>query len=185
MVACMWCVCSAFAATLTSQRSHQWLCEWQRLFRGLRVLCLSVRLSHTLLVCDVFVVRLRLLSPAGAVTSDCASDSDCSEDYEFSLPSVFARSILTVPWVELGDKVTVHCPQTGYAASIVFHTKVLLSVCLSVYLCLSVCLSVTHCYCHCLTLICLDVSSTELCHFLLLFADNDWIFWLLAIMVND
>jgi len=71
------------------------------------------------------VVRLRLLSPAGA------SDSSM-EDYEFSLPSVFARSILTVPWVELGDKVTIHCEQTGYAASIVFHTKVCLSVCLSV-----------------------------------------------------
>jgi len=61
-------------------------------------------------------VRLRLLSPAGTNNSP--------EDYEFSLPSVFARSILTVPWVELGDKVTVHCQQTGYSASIVFHTKV-------------------------------------------------------------
>jgi len=71
-------------------------------------------------VCAVFLclhtVRLRLLSPAGA--------SNSPEDYEFSLPSVFARSILTVPWVELGDKVTVHCEQTGYSASIVFHTKV-------------------------------------------------------------
>jgi len=63
-----------------------------------------------------YAVRLQLLSPAGA--------SDAPEDYEFSLPSVFARSILTVPWVELGDKVTVHCEQTGYSASIVFHTKV-------------------------------------------------------------
>jgi len=61
-------------------------------------------------------VRLRLLSPAGA--------HDSPEDYEFSLPSVFARSILTVPWVELGDKVTIHCQQTGYSASVVFHTKV-------------------------------------------------------------
>jgi len=61
-------------------------------------------------------VRLRLLSPGGA--------SGTPEDYEFSLPSVFARSILTVPWVELGDKVTVHCEQTGYSAAIVFHTKV-------------------------------------------------------------
>jgi len=71
-------------------------------------------------MCTVFLclytVRLRLLSPAGA--------SNSPEDYEFSLPSVFARSILTVPWVELGDKVTVNCEQTGYSASIVFHTKV-------------------------------------------------------------
>jgi hypothetical protein len=62
------------------------------------------------------LVRLRLLSPNGA--------NGQSEDYEFSLPSVFARSILTIPWVELGDKVTVQCDRTGYSAGIIFHTKV-------------------------------------------------------------
>jgi len=65
-------------------------------------------------------VRLRLLSPKGA--------GGQTEDYEFSLPSVFARSILTIPWVELGDKVTVQCDRTGYSAGIVFHTKVSLYV---------------------------------------------------------
>ncbi|CAG5119432.1 unnamed protein product, partial [Candidula unifasciata] len=45
------------------------------------------------------------------------------EDYVFSLPSAYARSILTVPWVELGDKIQMTCESTGYAATIVFHTK--------------------------------------------------------------
>ena len=62
------------------------------------------------------LVRLRLLAPCGG--------NGQSEDYEFSLPSVFARSILTIPWVELGDKVTVQCDRTGYQAGIIFHTKV-------------------------------------------------------------
>ena len=34
------------------------------------------------------------------------------------------RSILTVPWVELGGKIQVSCAKTGYSANIEFHTKV-------------------------------------------------------------
>ncbi|CAH8607441.1 unnamed protein product [Schistosoma rodhaini] len=45
------------------------------------------------------------------------------EEYHFSLPTAYARSILTVPWVEFGDKVFVTCPQTGYSAVITFLTK--------------------------------------------------------------
>ncbi|ERE76703.1 oxysterol-binding protein-related protein 11, partial [Cricetulus griseus] len=45
------------------------------------------------------------------------------EEYTFSLPCAYARSILTVPWVELGGKVGVNCAKTGYSASITFHTK--------------------------------------------------------------
>ncbi|ESN94811.1 hypothetical protein HELRODRAFT_87651, partial [Helobdella robusta] len=45
------------------------------------------------------------------------------EEYEFSLPSVYGRSILTTPWVELGDKVNITCERTKYTAGIVFHTK--------------------------------------------------------------
>ncbi|CAL1535992.1 unnamed protein product [Lymnaea stagnalis] len=48
---------------------------------------------------------------------------DLGEDYVFGMPSAYARSILTVPWVELGDKVSIVCEKTGYTASIVFHTK--------------------------------------------------------------
>lgn len=39
------------------------------------------------------------------------------------LYKVSFRSILTVPWIELGGTVTVNCPQTGYHADIEFLTK--------------------------------------------------------------
>ncbi|XP_036396327.1 oxysterol-binding protein-related protein 11 isoform X1 [Megalops cyprinoides] len=45
------------------------------------------------------------------------------EEYTFTLPCAYARSILTVPWVELGGKVTVTCAKTGYSAAITFQTK--------------------------------------------------------------
>lgn len=35
----------------------------------------------------------------------------------------FFRSILTVPWIELGGNVTINCPKTGYHAEIDFLTK--------------------------------------------------------------
>ena len=54
------------------------------------------------------------------------------EDYVFTLPSAYARSILTVPWVELGDRITINCAKTKYSASVTFHTKVkLLSMAIS------------------------------------------------------
>lgn len=46
------------------------------------------------------------------------------EEYTFTLPSAYARSILTVPWCELGGKVTLECKKSGYSSEIVFHTKV-------------------------------------------------------------
>uniref|UniRef100_A0A8C2XQQ7 Oxysterol-binding protein n=1 Tax=Cyclopterus lumpus TaxID=8103 RepID=A0A8C2XQQ7_CYCLU len=45
------------------------------------------------------------------------------EEYVFTLPCAYARSILTVPWVELGGKVTVNCAKSGYSATVTFHTK--------------------------------------------------------------
>ncbi|CAL8247879.1 unnamed protein product [Lota lota] len=45
------------------------------------------------------------------------------EEYVFTLPCAYARSILTVPWVELGGKATISCIKSGYVASINFHTK--------------------------------------------------------------
>jgi hypothetical protein len=41
----------------------------------------------------------------------------------FTLPCAYARSILTVPWVELGGECSVVCSKSGYSANIVFHTK--------------------------------------------------------------
>nr|XP_038938609.1 oxysterol-binding protein-related protein 10 isoform X5 [Rattus norvegicus]XP_038938610.1 oxysterol-binding protein-related protein 10 isoform X5 [Rattus norvegicus]XP_038938611.1 oxysterol-binding protein-related protein 10 isoform X5 [Rattus norvegicus]XP_038938612.1 oxysterol-binding protein-related protein 10 isoform X5 [Rattus norvegicus]XP_038938613.1 oxysterol-binding protein-related protein 10 isoform X5 [Rattus norvegicus] len=48
---------------------------------------------------------------------------DHGEEYVFTLPSAYARSILTVPWVELGGKVNISCAKTGYSATVTFHTK--------------------------------------------------------------
>ncbi|XP_066523035.1 oxysterol-binding protein-related protein 10 isoform X2 [Hoplias malabaricus] len=45
------------------------------------------------------------------------------EEYVFTLPSAYARSILTVPWVELGGKVSINCVKSGYSATVTFHTK--------------------------------------------------------------
>uniref|UniRef100_A0A674KFK5 Oxysterol-binding protein n=2 Tax=Terrapene triunguis TaxID=2587831 RepID=A0A674KFK5_9SAUR len=45
------------------------------------------------------------------------------EEYVFTLPSAYARSILTIPWVELGGKVSINCAKTGYSAIVTFHTK--------------------------------------------------------------
>ncbi|XP_076862356.1 oxysterol-binding protein-related protein 10 isoform X2 [Brachyhypopomus gauderio] len=48
---------------------------------------------------------------------------DHGEEYVFTLPSAYARSILTVPWVELGGKVSIACAKSGYSATVTFHTK--------------------------------------------------------------
>ncbi|KAL4624791.1 oxysterol-binding protein-related protein 10-like [Arapaima gigas] len=45
------------------------------------------------------------------------------EEYVFTLPSAYARSILTVPWVELAGKVSISCAKSGYSAAITFHSK--------------------------------------------------------------
>ncbi|KAK7503994.1 hypothetical protein BaRGS_00004726 [Batillaria attramentaria] len=45
------------------------------------------------------------------------------EEYIFTFPNGYGRSILTVPWVELGGKVQITCAKTGYNANIEFHTK--------------------------------------------------------------
>ncbi|KAJ8305963.1 hypothetical protein KUTeg_016508 [Tegillarca granosa] len=48
---------------------------------------------------------------------------DRDEDYILTFPNGYGRSILTVPWVELGGKINISCAKTGYNANIVFHTK--------------------------------------------------------------
>uniref|UniRef100_A0A670ZRE5 Oxysterol binding protein like 10 n=1 Tax=Pseudonaja textilis TaxID=8673 RepID=A0A670ZRE5_PSETE len=45
------------------------------------------------------------------------------EEYIFTLPCAYARSILTIPWMELGGKVNIHCAKSGYSATVTFHTK--------------------------------------------------------------
>lgn len=45
------------------------------------------------------------------------------EVYKAQFPAAYGRSILTIPWMELGGKVLIQCPQTGYHSNITFHTK--------------------------------------------------------------
>lgn len=49
--------------------------------------------------------------------------SEHNETYVCTFPSAYGRSILTVPWVELGGTVNISCEQSGYSAKIEFVTK--------------------------------------------------------------
>ena len=69
-------------------------------------------------------------STAESVYVNCNSGSDelrpATETYTLSMPSAYARSILTEPWAELGGRVNISCMQTGWTAPLVFHTKVII-----------------------------------------------------------
>ncbi|XP_028260209.1 oxysterol-binding protein-related protein 9 isoform X3 [Parambassis ranga] len=53
----------------------------------------------------------------------CVSCLDYDEHYILTFPNGYGRSILTVPWVELGGECNISCSKSGYSANIVFHTK--------------------------------------------------------------
>uniref|UniRef100_A0A8D0L966 Oxysterol-binding protein n=1 Tax=Sphenodon punctatus TaxID=8508 RepID=A0A8D0L966_SPHPU len=53
----------------------------------------------------------------------CVSCLDYDEHYILTFPNGYGRSILTVPWIELGGECNINCSKTGYNASIIFHTK--------------------------------------------------------------
>lgn len=48
---------------------------------------------------------------------------DYDERYVMTFPSAYGRSILGVPWFEMGGKVSIECEKTGYTANIEFLTK--------------------------------------------------------------
>ncbi|XP_077294689.1 oxysterol-binding protein-related protein 9 isoform X2 [Arctopsyche grandis] len=48
---------------------------------------------------------------------------DLQEEYVLTFPNGYGRSILTVPWIELGGTVTVECAATGHKGTIEFLTK--------------------------------------------------------------
>lgn len=48
---------------------------------------------------------------------------DRDEEYILTFPSAYGRSILTVPWFEMGGLVAIDCPKTGYHTDIEFLTK--------------------------------------------------------------
>lgn len=45
------------------------------------------------------------------------------EKYTVTFPNGYGRSILTIPWIELGGSVSIVCEKTGYHADIEFLTK--------------------------------------------------------------
>lgn len=47
-----------------------------------------------------------------------------NEEYRMTLPSFYARSIITKPWIELGGPCGISCAQTGCQASVEFILKV-------------------------------------------------------------
>ncbi|XP_071952553.1 oxysterol-binding protein-related protein 9-like [Antedon mediterranea] len=53
----------------------------------------------------------------------CVSDLKHEEDYIMTFPSGYGRSILTVPWFEMGGKCQILCNKTGFSAQMAFHTK--------------------------------------------------------------
>jgi hypothetical protein len=50
---------------------------------------------------------------------------DHDEEYILTFPSAYGRSILTVPWFEMGGEVTIQCAKSGYNATLEFLTKVI------------------------------------------------------------
>ncbi|XP_041476266.1 oxysterol-binding protein-related protein 9-like isoform X2 [Lytechinus variegatus] len=53
----------------------------------------------------------------------CCSDLKHEEEYIMTFPNGYGRSILTIPWFELGGKCTINCAKTGYSALVSFQTK--------------------------------------------------------------
>lgn len=49
--------------------------------------------------------------------------SDHDEEYIMTFPNAYGRSILTVPWVELGGRTEITCAKSGYSSQIELHTK--------------------------------------------------------------
>jgi len=47
-----------------------------------------------------------------------------NEEYVITLPSCYVRSIVTKPWLELGDTCLIVCRESGYSSHIEFQVKV-------------------------------------------------------------
>ncbi|KAI0209600.1 Oxysterol-binding protein-related protein 9 [Lamellibrachia satsuma] len=57
------------------------------------------------------------------VGQSVVSVEDYGEEYIIMFPSAYGRSILTVPWIELGGKIELSCAKSGYHATVEFLTK--------------------------------------------------------------
>lgn len=45
------------------------------------------------------------------------------EEYVVTFPSGYGRSILSIPWIELGGQCSISCSKSGYNGTVDFHTK--------------------------------------------------------------
>ena len=57
------------------------------------------------------------------IGQDCVSCLEHDECYILTFPNVYSRSLLTVPWLELGGECSISCSKSDYSANIIFHTK--------------------------------------------------------------
>ncbi|XP_029208493.2 oxysterol-binding protein-related protein 9-like [Acropora millepora] len=53
----------------------------------------------------------------------CVSVVPYDEDYVLTFPNGYGRSILTVPWIEIGGKTNITCAKSGYQAALQFHCR--------------------------------------------------------------
>ncbi|XP_028404768.1 oxysterol-binding protein-related protein 9-like [Dendronephthya gigantea] len=57
------------------------------------------------------------------VGQGCISVIPYDEEYIATFPNAYGRSILTVPWMEMGGQTAITCAKSGYNANIHFHCK--------------------------------------------------------------
>ncbi|XP_038068641.1 oxysterol-binding protein-related protein 9-like isoform X2 [Patiria miniata] len=53
----------------------------------------------------------------------CVSDLKHDEEYIMTFPNGYGRSILTIPWFEMGGKCIISCAKTGFTGTVTFLTK--------------------------------------------------------------
>ncbi|XP_035227848.1 oxysterol-binding protein-related protein 11-like [Stegodyphus dumicola] len=80
----------------------------------------KIALSAHLCIKSNFLTSYIAVSFVGEVTLHLLT---LGETYIFTLPCAYLRCILTVPWIELGGRVSISCSSTGYLASVTFQTK--------------------------------------------------------------
>ena len=66
---------------------------------------------------------LRMSVGVHNIGQGCVSCLEHNEHCILTFPGGCGRSVLMVPWVELGGESKINCSKTGYSANIVFHTK--------------------------------------------------------------
>lgn len=88
--------------------------------------CYAEHYNKRISFCDHVWTKSKFLGLSVGVHNigqGCISVLDYDEEYIVTFPNGYGRSILTVPWIELGGSVTITCAKTGYNANVEFLTK--------------------------------------------------------------